>query len=230
MARRSKNNNNESQSYIKEVGENSLENEWLKLCFNAMKYAMKYSFGKNANTKNYYERNFIISMAYELGMKRASNSNEACMVGGEVGKSIYDEVFHQSDNDKVRNTMKGLGMKETYVFPDFIVHKSNDIESVSEENQIMIIEAKTKKNLTKKEFGRDFLKLNLYIDRLKFQEAVYLIVNQTPQQIDACIKNYIGKGYYMSEQNLDKLWFFIQDGHNEDPVIYKCEQSMIYRK
>ena len=94
----------------------------------------------------------------------------------------------------------------------------------------MIIEAKTKKNLTNKEFGRDFFKLNLYIDRLKFQEAIYLIVNRTPQQINACIKNYIENGYYTSEQNLDKLWFFIQDGHNEDPVIYKCEQSIIYRK
>jgi len=221
MARRSKNNNNESQSYIKEVGENSLENEWLKLCFNAMKYAMKYSFGKNANTKNYYERNFIISMAYELGMKRASYSNDACMVGGEVGKCIYDEVFHQSDNDKVRNTMKGLGMEETCVFPDFIVHKSNDIESVSEENQIMIIEAKTKKNLTDKEFGRDFLKLNLYVDRLKFQEAVYLIVNQTPSQIDSHIKQYLDEGFYVSKKNSGKLWFMVQNDQQDDPVIYK---------
>ncbi|MBO5632451.1 MAG: hypothetical protein J5965_25630, partial [Aeriscardovia sp.] len=125
MARKS--NNNESLSYIKEVGKDSLENEWLKLCFESMKYAKKYCFGKNVNTINVYERNFIISMAYELGMKRANNANDACMVGGEVGKSIYDDFFRRSHNDKVHDTMKGLGMKETYVFPDFIVHKSNDI-------------------------------------------------------------------------------------------------------
>ena len=97
--------------------------------------------------------------------------------------------------------------------PDFVVHESHE-KDYEIDGQKIIIEAKTTNHLIEMDFWWDLLKLNVYIDELKFENAIYIIVNANKNDVDNYVKSYYDKIKYKSGK-INKLWFFMQNWDND---------------
>ena len=68
---------------------------------------------------------------------------------------------------------------------------------------------------------RDLFKLNLYLSRLHFKNAISLVVNKPAKIIDDYIGTYNQKDYYWFRDAKSKLRLFIQE--NDVPEMYKLK-------
>ena len=111
---------------------------------------------------------------------------------------------------------------EIEVIPDLVIHNSHNPKSgESDEGQFLVLEAKTTRRFGVHYFMRDFFKLNLYLSRLHFRNAVSLVVNKPARKIDDYIGSYKKKDYYWCDKTRDKLRLFIQE--KDTPEMYKLK-------
>lgn len=175
-----------------------------------------------------YERNYIISLSYKVGL---INEDFNCLVNGETLK-IIDTKTTKEITDAYKK-LKGIN-PETHIdkiqcFPDFIFHESNNPNSIKIENQHLILEAKTSKNLSSKDFCKDFFKLNLYIEKLNFRNAVYLLINTRKSQVKKFINDYIKEYNFISTAE-GNIYFLIQEKISEEVMIYIFDKEKNVRK
>ena len=216
--------------YIEKI--DAIENEsiYIKKCFTAMRtLAANPQIIRDTDDKDssIIERNYILSMVYNMGKADFLRDNteysfglNTSLIGGENPKEI------SSSGKKVEKTRNELNFSKKgnkiEAIPDFVIHYSHNPESGKSENgQYLVLEAKTTKRLGKYYFMRDFFKLNLYLEKLHFQNAVYLVINKSADSIDDYIAAYKKKDYFLFGQLKTKLRFFIQE--KDTPELYKLK-------
>ena len=217
-------------NYIERIDTFENESEYVKDCFSAMRMiAANPDSVKDIgnNSSSILERNYILSMVYNMGKLdgfRGETSfrfdSTSYLIGGETIKYI-------SPNDtKIEQTRKALKFSlkdnEIEVIPDLVIHNSHNPKSgESDEGQFLVLEAKTTRRFGVHYFMRDFFKLNLYLSRLHFRNAVSLVVNKPARKIDDYIGSYKKKDYYWCDKTRDKLRLFIQE--TDTPEMYKLK-------
>lgn len=185
------------------------------------------------------ERNYVIFLAFVLGEmqtgKKRKVISDNLFINGEICKQLdimsdtkirnaYSEFIKlKSEKEKnspqtnsVNDDKKGTeraSEKYKNVRPDFVVHESHE-KDYEIDGQKIIIEAKTTNHLIEMDFWWDLLKLNVYIDELKFENAIYIIVNANKNDVDNYVKSYYDKIKYKSGK-INKLWFFMQNWDND---------------
>lgn len=216
--------------YIEKIDTFENESEYVKKCFTAMRMlAANSNLVVNTLDENspILERNYILSMVYNMGKADYLCEDNifkfdatSYFVGGETIKRI-------SPNDmKMEKTRKALkfSLKDNKIeaIPDLVIHNSHNPKSGdSEEGQFLVLEAKTTRRLGEHYYMRDIFKLNLYLSRLHFQNAISLVINKPAIIIDDCIGTYNQKDYYWFSEAKSKLRIFIQE--NDVPEMYKLK-------
>lgn len=183
-----------------------------------------------------YERNYVLCMVYQLGLFNNSSDTtfiSGAFVNGEVTKKlnikegqigkVFNKLLSLRPKPKGKKEKKNNRIRKAVyanVMPDFLIHTSHN-SSFTRDNQLLIVEVKTTNDLNKDEFFWDFFKLNVYLDQLLYQNAIYVIINTHPDVIDTFLKEYVKKIKYTSKEACDRLWFFIQADIKEEIQIYK---------
>ena len=169
-----------------------------------------------------YERNFIISLTAKLS---ENDFTLPGLINGEVAKSLD---WASSDvKEKYKNIKKKIkpdyNPSSYYVFPDFLIHESHSSESnnLTQENQHVVIEAKTSLIKNKVAFFLDFFKLNYYLRELNFETAIYLLVRTPLSSITEYVAEYEKTIDYLCEERFNRMYFFIQEKLDNEPKIYK---------
>lgn len=222
--------NEKELKYIEKIDTYENESDYVKMCFSAMKMlAGNSNIVKNCDSENssVVERNYVLSLVYSMGKSdflRGSISfkfdSSLYFVGGETIKLI-------SPNDiKMEQTRKALNFSlkcnKIEVIPDLVIHNSHNPKSgESQKGQFLVLEAKTTKRLGEYYFMRDLFKLNLYLSRLNFQNAVSLVINKPARIIDGYIETYRDKDYFWYDGVKEKLRLFIQE--QDTPEMYKLK-------
>lgn len=216
--------------YIEKIDSIEKESIYIKKCFSAMRMlAANPQIVKDTDDKNssIIERNYILSMVYNMGKADYLRDNpefffcsSSYFVGGENIKHITPT------GKKVEKTRKELKFSlkdnEIEVLPDLVIHNSHNPSSGnSDDGQFLVLEAKTTSRLGEYYFMRDLFKLNLYIEKLNYQNAVYLVINKSADTIDNFIAVYKEKGYFLCDDLKSKLRIFIQE--KDRPELYKLK-------
>lgn len=179
--------------------------------------------GKNLHKKEICERNYIIYISFILGCmygKQIIDRKE--YVNGEItkhfehfsdkAKEAYEKfkimkkerTVSQNDNKKEESQLKWINVR-----PDFVIHESHK-EDYETTGQKLVVEAKSTLYLDELDFCWDLMKLNFYLDKLKFQNCIYMIVNTSKADIQNMINLYTERFNYFSN-DLSNLWFFVQN-------------------
>lgn len=177
--------------------------------------------GKSPFKKEICERNYIIYISFILGCMYGNKLLESKdYINGEIYKHLNS--FSDKSKDayekflKFKNSRKKKegGQNEQLfddlnVRPDFVIHDSHseDYETIG---QKLIVEAKSSLYLDDVDFCWDLMKLNFYLEKLKFHNCIYMIVNTTKTEIQKMIDLYTTNINYYSN-DLPNLWFFVQN-------------------
>lgn len=217
---------------LKCIEYDSISSIYLKTVIDAIKdiksevISQQIELSDGNNKLKVYERNVVISIAYEIGKTYgagASICNNIQLINGEVLKRI--NIPELSTN---YNRITGKNLREDTninIIPDFLIHQSHDCSSIDGDCQYLIMEAKSQKYLSRKHFNWDLFKLNLYIDKLNYDVAVYLIIGKTYKSIERFLIKYVQSGFFISVK-ISKLFFLIKQDINESPLeIYQVELS-----
>ena len=180
-----------------------------------------------------YERNYVLSLIYQIGLSNTNEFISGAFVNGEIVKKINykEDQICKAFNKLVSLRPKPKGKKEkknnrirkaeySNVMPDFLIHTSHNT-SFTRDEQLLIVEVKTACDLKKDEFFWDFFKLNVYLDQLLYQNAIYIILNTSVDVIDTFLKEYVKKIKYTSKEASNRLCFFVQDDIKENIQIFK---------
>lgn len=176
-----------------------------------------------------YEDRFVVKLTSNFD--RIINSKPDfylnCYTDGMILKHFLEQrnegnyLYSTYSRLKSRNT--NLGEIITTI-PDFIIHAGQ--ENFTLENQKLVIEVKTTNRLKKNDFFWDFFKLNVYVDFFNFQNGVYLILRQDFNRIVRLLEKYINKGYYLTDNNLDNIHFFIKFDYNDRISKYSLREIL----
>lgn len=210
-------------SFLKKIDDSSKYGLYVEMCYKAMEYLDEHK-GYVVSDNKTYERNYIICLSYIMGKNDGkSDAMSGLIVGGDGNKYIFDDCFIQSEkeNEQIKKTKKILGLDTNYVAPDFVIHKNNRINDIQGKYQKIIVEAKTTLSLKDDDFYRDFFKLNVYLNRLKFRYGIYLLINTSIDDINCFIKGYIDKCFYISEKCKNRMLFLIQEKECDTPSLYQ---------
>jgi len=191
----------------------------------------------DGSTSQIYERNYIINLASRLSSKKKTKE----YINGEVAKMLHltqDAQEHNLQDKRYLNkyieikkkiNKKYIGEKQIYVFPDFLIHDSLSFEpdKMNRETQHLIMEAKTTKitNTKKVYFWLDFLKLNFYIEKLKFDNAVYFILGTPLSSINTYIQTYMDKIVLTCGEDINRLFFIVQETLESEPELYIIKRT-----
>ena len=184
-----------------------------------------------------YERNYVLSLVYQLGI--FSKTNEfisGAFVNGEIVKKInykcsqiskaYNKLVSLRPKPKGKREKKSNRIRKaeySNVMPDFLIHTSHNT-SFTREEQLLIVEVKTTCDLKKEEFFWDFFKLNIYLDQLLYQNAIYIILNTSVDIVNDFLTEYVKKIKYTSKEACNRLWFFVQEDIKEEIQIFKFRE------
>lgn len=185
--------------------------------------------GKDPFKKEICERNYVIYISFILGCLHGKEILGKEYVNGEITKHFEDysdkakEAYEkflkyrimrkkgatQNNNEKEEESQ----LKRINVRPDFVIHDSHK-EDYDTTGQKLVVEAKSTFYLDELDFCWDLMKLNFYLDKLNFQNCIYMIVNTSKADIKKMINLYTEEFNYFSN-DLSKLWFFVQNQDEE---------------
>lgn len=207
------------------------KNKYLILCYDIMRIIQKdhkavVSKPEKDNLKVIYERNYIITFSYLMGRKAGySKLLSDKFVNGEIIKDFI--LYPQNDDDKTR---RRIYPSRKYYCPDFVIHTSHEKSNDNYVGQYLIMEAKTTSELKKKDFYWDLFKLNLYVEKLDYDTAVYLIVNTSVSEVRSMIEEYDDKKYWytsklhglnLRQEDKKHIYFLIQENVEKPPKMYE---------
>ncbi len=110
--------------------------------------------------------------------------------------------------------------------PDFIVHKSQDDENPK--NQLLSAELKTNPNMDDLDFFKDLLKLNLYIEKYKFQNAAFVIANKSEKFIKTYAEIYFSNANLFKSQASTQNLYFIYRPSEKQPFEAFSMSTLLY--
>ena len=216
---------NESLKYLEETTSDNLDNIYLKCLLRAI---------RNINSKEVYtehkieERNFVTYLFSEMRCLLCEESIELCyipLMTIENNKIIHSDENDHNDIDSFKKTAKYFNINiEGNSFscqPDLIIHEEHNSKNLTTDRQHLIIEAKTK-IYSKKRFAKDFFKLNSYISKLNFKNAVFLSIGKPVEKIEKLINSYKIDGHYLCNE-YKRIYFVIcpdAENFNNDIKIY----------
>lgn len=171
---------------------------------------------------NIDEQNYVIALA---GAIEGEIGKTKFLLGGEVRKEI------STSNQYVQDLIARLKKKDEYnepdatVKPDYVIHYSVKREDINEEKQKLVIEAKTTKQLTQDPFSWDLYKLMSYVNELKYESAIYLILNTRKEKVEELLEGYRKQNLPIIRIPEERLFFFIQENIESSPEIYWLDCS-----
>ena len=183
----------------------------------------------DASKNKIIERNYIISLAYSLGLLSNHCQRINKIINGEVLKKIQCDNNIKDDICRIYNISHPKSKTEInniMFIPDLLIHDSNESNLTQEKFQHLVLEAKTTANLSQYQFAWDFCKLNLYQKYLNFRNAVYLIVNTDSEKIKNHLDAYLDKYPNTISEN-GKLYFLIQKRISSDIEIWEFKKNII---
>lgn len=160
----------------------------------------------NGDTFSTYENNFVTKLNEKYAVlnhiKFIEEPKELVRQFQVPKKYAYSDISDSRIEQSVNDICRILGddanpIEELYLIPDFIIHKDESDKSPT--NQRLIVEAKTELNLSYKKFIWDFFKLNLYLNKFHFQNAIFLSINTPQKAIYNHISNYLKDRLYLPE-------------------------------
>jgi hypothetical protein len=111
------------------------------------------------------------------------------------------------------------GVLEFDTIPDFFIHK-NEHDRLPE-NQKLIIEFKTERNVPENRFMWDFFKLNVYLEKLNFQTACFVAINNSQDRMKQFLTKYLNN-YYLSNHT-DRLYILIKETYESSPIDFSVK-------
>lgn len=199
--------------------------------------------GDDDNKYKIYERNYIITLASLFSNNNVKRNNKEISgyINGEVAKKLklpeYDDTayFDKYIEKKALSEKKEMPnssrkeRKQVHVFPDFLIHEKNsfDPSNMSRETQHFIMEAKTTEIKDEIKFWFDFLKLNFYIEKLRFDNAVYFILGTPLSKINTYIQNYMDdENVVCCGDEINRIFFIVQEKIESKPELYVIRRSL----
>ncbi len=216
------------KNLLKKKNEISKFGPYVEICYNAMINLNNHT-DFDLTDREMYERNFVISLSYMMGKYDGDNEEmSGLIVGGDCNKYIFSECMRiaEEEDNWIDSTRRKIILKADYVAPDVVIHKNNKIKDINEKKQKLVIEVKTKDDLKEEEFYRDFFKLNVYLSRLKFRHAVYLLINTSVNVVNQYLKGYVNKKYYVSKRCKNRMIFMIQEKNNPSLYVIRDQKSL----
>lgn len=193
-------------------------NDHLKMCLSALNSIKKEDVIASEDAKT-YERNFFINLAYQYGKGKYKKCQT--YISGELAKTL---IVNEASKQSYRTIKKKEVEDDVLCFPDFLIHEElKKRDDGQYKGQHLILEAKTTRHLSYNDFAWDFLKLNLYIENLKYNTAVYLIMHKSKSTIQSHLNKYIATSNYVTT-DVSKIKFIIWDDHESDFATYKLNQ------
>lgn len=191
-----------------------------------------------------YERNYIITLASLFSDNNVKRNHNAITgsINGEVAKKLklpeyndtaYFEKYIEKkalSEKKEKPCSSRKERKQVHVFPDFLIHEKNsfDPSNMSRNTQHLIMEAKTTKIKDEMKFWFDFLKLNFYIEKLQFDNAVYFILGTSLSNINTYIQNYMDdENVVYCGDEINRLFFIVQEKLKNTPKLYQIKKTII---
>lgn len=174
-----------------------------------------------------YERNFIINLAFECGKAERINPSNS-LYSGDLLKQIRcadTKIWNclSQINPSLKKHNDTFGNLTISLSPDFLIHESNSYDPdgcYNTEDQHVVIEAKTTEKLSERMFFWDFCKLNVYLDELHFDVAIYYIMRTKLLTIEKHLNSYFGKEEPYTSKRFQDILFFVQEKINGDIKIY----------
>ena len=176
------------------------------------------------------ERNYAISLAYQLGRFSIDKSDffpfsETVLIGGDLNKYIDANI------KEIVSSCRDLDFKikdnRFEVLPDIIVHESHNPNSVKQDGQYLAVDIKSREYLGIVPFEKDFFKLNCYLTSLNYKYAIYMILNTNKTRVNERIKQYIDSHLFVIKERLNDLLFFIQDDIYSAPKAYVIDYTLL---
>lgn len=197
-------------------------------CFEVVDYMYSHKYIVSDDKEIINEQNYMLSFTYLFG---CLVGDKELLVGGELKKSIqfYDNDIAKELHDRIRS--KTNTRESVMVKPDFVIHNDIIRGKLNPENQKVIVEAKTAKNIEKDEFCWDLFKLREYIDQLGFNYAIYLIINNDKEFVESKLDNYKEMALpEITSEISEKLLFILQEKEETAPKLYKIIPKITIEK
>lgn len=206
--------------------------KYVNMCFDIMKDIQQVET-QNSLSTILYERNYVITFAFHLGLSLKSdfNANEQ-IIGGEVNKRItsgenYLQIIQKLEEEGCKKTNDKNNSNSFSIVPDFLIHGNHDPHDLDPSKQRLVMEVKTDPDLNDKKFMWDLFKLNACMDEFGFQNAVYLIINKEVSSVCSYLDGYKSKINYFARRKKDgierHLFFFIQENMRGKPFVYEYD-------
>lgn len=182
--------------------------------------------GKDFNIQEdkniYYEQRFVTRLIVEFEKiilaKEIKNYENVNLDLETMKNFIYGSS--KNENDKwLRETYKSISPKDKFhdrinTKPDFMIHKSQS--SIKKSDQLLVAEVKTSKNLNEKKFWFDYFKLQIYVQKFNFQNAIFLITNNPKDKILEMLRNYEYNKYYQPKKSKNRVLVLIKENVDTD--------------
>lgn len=179
-----------------------------------------------------YENNFVAQLNTKYAILEDRNAiNEPAELTRQLQfpKTFhYYETVDENFANAVNRIKYLLGRSvaietELKVFPDFIIHKTQD--DIIDENQRLIAEVKTENELQFKSFLWDFFKINLYVEKLNFQNGVFLIVNTKEETVKRYLTEYVKKNLYFTSFS-DRIVILVKENYDAEVREIKLDKFL----
>lgn len=163
---------------------------------------------------------FSIKFSQEMGNK---NIYKKVNYDFEVPKKF---MWSNNPDLDIRTTWERLNSKSSTdmikyftTVPDFLVHNSQN--TMSEENQQIIIEAKTNPNTSKSEVYKDIFHTFIYSNKYNFKCSIILLVNINKSKWFKDLNSYILENYYQGDtENFKKIFVIFKPSYEKPSEVY----------
>ncbi|MDQ8141495.1 hypothetical protein [Chryseobacterium sp. CFS15] len=112
-------------------------------------------------------------------------------------------------------------IEELNLIPDFFIHKNQG--DTNPDNQRLIAEVKTERELPYKRFLWDFFKLTIYLNKYNFQNAVFLCIHTRKDTILKYIDQYIKERLYLPK-SYSKLYIIIKENFLAKHEVFTLQE------
>lgn len=135
-------------------------------------------------------------------------------------RKVEDDILVSVE---VKKQIDNAGTGKSDYYPDIVFHESHEKKDAGKQH--MIGEVKTTKSLYLKNFKHDFLKLNLYLDKLNFEKAVYFLIYTSKEKVEKLLEEYMTQDDVYLSPKSENIFFLIQGELHEKVKIYRFNKT-----
>lgn len=188
----------------------------------------KIAINKKAST--IYENNFVTQLNAQYAVLNYANEiteprelTRQMQIPKKFIFSEYNDVEIEKAAYKIETILDKEAdlIEELNLIPDFFIHK--DQGDTNPDNQRLIAEVKTERELPYKRFIWDFFKLTIYLNKYNFQNAVFLCIHTRKDTILKYIDQYIKERLYLPK-SYSKLYIIIKENFSAKPEVFTLQE------